>query len=104
MKGCMARGKLEDEKKTPENTHIGSITRFMSPEAPSTVRARDATRSPIAPKVSEARRQTTASCTTDPRSGTPKTSTPKPSSVTTSSKSHVRREKRNEARYSERDI
>ena len=37
MNGCIASGKFEDEKNTPESSHIGSITRFTRPETASTV-------------------------------------------------------------------
>src|SRR6185312_4670732 len=104
MKGCMACGKLDAEKNTPENTHIGSIIRFMSPDAPSTVRTREAPSRPIAPKVSDAIRQMKASAAHEPRAGTPKTSTPKPKSVTTSKQRSVKRDSRNDARYSARRI
>ena len=93
MNGCATCGKLLDEKNTPENTHIGSITRFMRPDAPSTVRARDATSNPIPPNASDDSTQIAMSCANDPRSGTPNTSVPKPSNVATSITSRRQSEK-----------
>ena len=52
MIGCTASGKRCDEKNTPDRIHIGSIVRFMRPDAASTVRARDDSSSPIAPNAS----------------------------------------------------
>ena len=57
IKGWAAAGNRSDEKKTPEKSHIGSMTRFMSPLTVSVVLARQATRRPIpanasAPKMS----------------------------------------------------
>lgn len=31
MNGCAASGNRSEAKKTPENNHIGSITRFINP-------------------------------------------------------------------------
>ena len=42
--GCMAAGKCDDEKNTPDSTNIGSITRFISPLIVSLFWARLATR------------------------------------------------------------
>ena len=47
MKGWAASGNRSDEKKTPEKSHIGSMTRFISPLTVSVVRARQATSRPI---------------------------------------------------------
>ena len=38
MNGCAASGKFDDEKNTPESSHIGSITTFISPDTASMVR------------------------------------------------------------------
>src|SRR5829696_945463 len=46
IKGWSVSGKRDAEKKTPDKIHIGSITRFISPEAPSMVWAREDTSSP----------------------------------------------------------
>ncbi len=43
MNGWAAAGNRSDEKKTPEKSHIGSMTRFMSPLTVSVVLARQAT-------------------------------------------------------------
>src|SRR6185369_9495000 len=40
--GCTTAGKFDDEKNTPDATHIGTITRFIHPDAPSMVLARAA--------------------------------------------------------------
>src|SRR6188474_3289601 len=104
MKGWIGSGKREDEKKTPEKIHIGSMARFMRPDAPSMVWARDAMSSPSDAKQSEESRQISSSSGREPRIGTPNTSTAKPSSSPTSRKSRVRRDKANEARYCQRDI
>lgn len=40
MSGCTASGNLADEKKTPEEIHIGSMTTFMRPDTTSTLRGR----------------------------------------------------------------
>src|SRR2546422_1345861 len=42
--GCIASGKRAYEKKVPDRIHIGSITRFISPETASMVRDRKSTR------------------------------------------------------------
>src|SRR5438045_4519864 len=44
--GCIASGNRAYEKNVPDSIHIGSITRFMSPETASMVRARLATSMP----------------------------------------------------------
>ena len=49
IKGCTTLGKFEDEKKTPEKIHIGSMMKFMIPETASVVRARDALSNPSPP-------------------------------------------------------
>src|SRR5262249_3225536 len=50
MNGCAAFGKRSAEKKTPEKSHIGTMTRFIRPLAASRVRARAATSRPMPPK------------------------------------------------------
>src|SRR6476660_7176126 len=104
MKGWIGSGKREDEKNTPEKIHIGSIARFMSPDAPSMVWAREAISSPSEAKQSEDSRQINKSSGRDPRIGTPNTSTAKPRSSPTSRNSSVSRDKAKEARYCQRDI
>ena len=37
MNGWSASGNRDAEKKTPEKIHIGSMTRFINPDTPSTV-------------------------------------------------------------------
>ena len=60
MSGCTASGNRDDEKNTPEKIHIGSITRFMSPDTPSTVRGRAASSRPSEANASAESRQTPA--------------------------------------------
>ena len=102
--GCIASGKLADEKKTPDKTHIGSMAKFISPDAASTVLGRAAIRRPRPPKASDPSRQTTDKVTTDPRRGTPKTRTPNVTSVPTSNTNSESRANKNDSRYSARDI
>ena len=47
MNGWAASGNRSEEKKTPEKSHIGSMTRFISPLTVSVVLARQATSRPI---------------------------------------------------------
>jgi hypothetical protein len=74
------------------------MTRFISPDTPSTVRAREASSRPSAPKESAESRQITRSESTEPRIGTPNASSAKPSSAPTSRTSSVSRERTNDAR------
>src|SRR5438477_10784966 len=104
MNGCAAFGKFDDEKKTPEKTHIGSIAMFMSPDAPSIVRGREAINSPIPPNASAPSKQMSASKSHEPRIGTPKTNNAKASSAATSTTSCNSRFTRNDHRYSAFDI
>src|SRR5512132_1256474 len=104
MKGWICSGKREDEKNTPEKIHIGSIARFMRPDAPSMVWARDAISSPSEAKQRDDSRQISSSRGREPRIGTPNASTAKPRSSPTSRKSRVRRDKAKEARYCQRDM
>ena len=53
MNGWIDSGNREAEKNTPEKIHIGSITRFISPDAPSMVCTREDTRRPIEVKASD---------------------------------------------------
>src|SRR3954471_3280240 len=99
MNGWIGSGKREEEKKTPEKIHIGSIARFMRPDAPSMVWARDAISSPSDAKHREDSRQISSSSGREPRNGTPNTKTAKPRSSPTSRKSRVRRDRAKEARY-----
>ena len=47
MSGWTASGNRSDEKKMPDSSHIGSITRFIRPETASIVLARLATSRPM---------------------------------------------------------
>ena len=51
MNGWAASGNRSDEKKTPEKSHIGSMTRFISPLTVSVVVARQATSRPMPAKA-----------------------------------------------------
>ncbi len=51
-------GNRSDEKKTPDNSHMGSMTRFMSPLTVSVELARQATRRPSPAKASAPSRST----------------------------------------------
>ena len=70
----------------------------------SIVFAREAMSSPSALKESADRRQMSPSSTSDPRRGTPNAIAPNPTSVTTSRIRKKSLERRNESRYSDRDI
>ena len=70
MNGCAAFGNRSDEKKTPESSHIGTMTRFMRPLAASRVRAREATRSPIPANANAPRTAARPSSASEPRIGT----------------------------------
>ena len=104
IKGCTTVGKFEDEKKTPEKIHIGSMMKFMIPETASVVRARDALSNPSPPNEIAANRQISSSVASDPRKGTPNAQWPKPSRVKISRIRKTSREARNESRYCTRDI
>src|SRR5215208_2816682 len=100
----MVSGNREAEKKTPEKIHIGSMARFISPEAPSIVWAREAISNPREAKASEDRRQIRMRRGIEPRTGTPKASTANPNNSPTSMNRRVSRDRANEARYCHRDI
>src|ERR1017187_1914419 len=100
----MTVGKREAEKNTPERIHMGSMTRFISPDAASMVLAREATSSPRAEKASEVSTQRKASSHSDPRNGTPKTRRANPRNATSSITNMARRESRNDARYCQRGM
>ena len=85
MAGCIASGNRDEEKKTPEQIHIGTITTFIRPETPSTVLGRLATSSPSPAKVAAPSSTTSATAVNEPRTGTPKTSQANTSTDTTSS-------------------
>src|ERR1035441_1034333 len=100
----MTVGKREAEKNTPERIHMGSMTRFIRPEAASMVRAREATSSPSAEKASEVSTHRNPSSHNDPLNGTPKATRAKPKKTPTSMTSMINRESRNEARYCQRGM
>src|ERR1700734_3943868 len=102
--GWITAGKRVAEKKTPDKIHMGSMTRFISPEAASIVFAREATRSPSAENAREVNTHSNPNCHIDPRNGTPKTSRAKPRKPTTSITSIDRRDSRYDARYCQRGI
>ena len=51
MNGCSSCGKRSDEKNVPDNSHIGSMTKFIKPDTPSIVVGRAAMSNPIPEKV-----------------------------------------------------
>ena len=104
MNGCAAAGKFVEEKNTPDSTHIGIITRFISPDTPSMVLEREAISRPTPPNASADTTHTASSCTSDPRTGTPNSSTALPRITTISTTRNTNREKRNDARKCVRGI
>jgi 1-acyl-sn-glycerol-3-phosphate acyltransferase len=78
-------------KKLPDSSHIGIITKFMSPDTASIVRARHATKSPSAENASAATRLTAMKPSHEPRTSTPNTIAPNPTIAPTSSTSHTNR-------------
>ena len=64
MNGWAESGNRSDEKKTPEKSHCGSMTRFISPLTASVVVVRQATSRPMPAK---ARAPTTSTRMTSPR-------------------------------------
>ena len=82
--GWTARGKRSTEKKTPDPTNIGIITRFMRPLTVSILWARQATAMPRPAKQSAPRRATAITDATEPRTGTPSASQAKPRRAETS--------------------
>src|SRR5579862_3500157 len=100
----MIAGKRDAEKKTPDRIHIGSMTRFINPDAASIVFAREATNKPSAENDNEVSTHRIASSSRDPRNGTPKTSFAKPRKATTSITSITNRERIYDARYCQRGI
>ena len=99
MNGCIASGKLDAAKKTPEQIHIGAMTTFMMPDTPSTVCARLAVSSPRPPKVIAPSSDTAARAPGEPSIGTPNSRRAKPTSTTSSSPSSTRRAVTRAARY-----
>src|ERR1039458_960257 len=102
--GCTTAGKRVAEKNTPDNIHIGSMTRFMSPEAASMDLAREDTNSPKAENANEASTHRNPNCHIDPRNGTPNTSRANPRNAATSITSSASRDSRYDARYCQRRI
>ena len=96
--GCTASGKRAYEKNVPERIHIGSITRFISPDTASIVRARLATSIPSPANDSAPSTVTSASDPSDPRTPTRNISQPKPTSAAISRKRNSRRDKTKDVR------
>src|SRR5271155_965733 len=97
-------GKREAEKNIPDKIHIGSMTRFISPDAASMVVAREATKSPNEQNDSEVSTHSNPNCHSEPRKGTPNTSRAKPRKPTTSMTSIDSRESKYDARDCQRGI
>ena len=79
--GWMTAGKRSEEKKIPENTNIGSITRFMRPETVSIFEVRLATRRPMPEKENPPSSASSAIDPIEPCTTMWKTSRPKTSSI-----------------------
>src|SRR6202161_2181348 len=97
--GWITAGKRVAEKNTPDKIHIGSMTRFISPEAASIVLAREATRSPSAEKDMDVSTHNKPNFHKEPRNGTQNTSRANPRKPTTSMTSIERRDNKYDARY-----
>src|SRR5262249_62032625 len=82
--GWRKSGNLAYEKKVPDSSHIGSITRFIIPETPSIVLGREATSSPTPAKDSDPISATMPRLTIEPWTATPKTSQPNATTIATS--------------------
>ena len=67
------RRKALGRKEDPENTHIGTITRFITPETPSMVRGREAASRPRPLNASAPSSATPRAAAPIPRIGTPST-------------------------------
>src|ERR1017187_5827809 len=100
----MTAGKREAEKKTPERIHMGSMTRFISPDAASIVRAREETSNPSAENASEVSRHRNKSWRSDPRNGTPKARRANPKNAATSMMSIKSLDNKNDIRYCQRGM
>src|ERR1700691_2780244 len=100
----MTAGKRVAEKKTPDKIHMGSMTRFISPEADSMVVAREATSSPSAENAREVSTHRNPNCHIDPRNGTPNTSRANPRNPTTSITSIDSRDSRYDNKYCQRGM
>ena len=72
MNGCRKSGNRSDEKKIPDISHIGSMTKFISPEMVSIRLARQAVSSPSPQNDSPPTNATTISDSRPPVTGTPK--------------------------------
>src|SRR5436309_2405433 len=96
--GCIASGKRAYEKKVPDRIHIGSITRFISPETASMVRARLATSMPSPANARAPSTVMNATALNEPRTPTWNIHQPKPTSAATSRNRNTSRDKMNERR------
>src|SRR5215213_2533633 len=74
MKGCNTSGNRSDEKNVPDNSHIGSMMKFISPDTPSIVVGRAATSRPIPENVKPPSIVIKETLSHDPRTVKPKTS------------------------------
>src|SRR5204862_3971081 len=98
MNGCRICGKRSDEKKVPDNNHIGSMIKFIKPETPSIVVGRAATSNPIPEKVKPPSTVIKATLSHEPRTVKPNASDAKTITAATSSTKNTRRESMNESR------
>src|SRR5580698_3903225 len=100
----MMAGKRDEEKNTPEKIHMGSMTRFIRPDAASMVRARDEIKRPSAENDNEVSTHKMPNCHSGPRKGTPKASRANPRKAATSTISMMSRESRKDVRYCHRGM
>src|SRR5262249_57239324 len=96
--GWRKSGNLAYEKKVPDSSHIGSITRFIIPDTPSIVFGREATSSPTPAKDSDPISATMPRLTIEPWTATPKTTQPKMTTIATSNDRKTSRDIINESR------
>src|SRR5260370_29670155 len=98
MAGCKNAGNLDAEKKMPQRSHIGSMTRFINPDTPSIIFGLDATSNPMPAKVSAPIRATAARSTMRPWTDTPKAIHAKATTAATSITRKASRENMYESR------
>src|ERR1051326_5282757 len=98
MNGCSTGGKRADEKNVPDNNHIGSMMKFISPDTPSIVVGRAATSSPMPEKVKPPSMAISATLNHEPRTVKPNAIVAKTITAATSSTRNSKRESMNESR------
>src|SRR2546429_4833528 len=96
--GCITSGNRAYEKNVPDSIHIGSITRFMSPETASMVRARLATSMPSPLNDRAPSTVMNVSAPTEPRTPTSNIHHANPTSAATSTNRNARRDSTNDSK------